>query len=301
MVNVAKIWDTLEGTYGNAWAANWRGIERADVLRSMAELFAGLTDAQVEWALDNLPERAPTLPAFKKLAQSAAEQSPLKDGYEWAWERIPLDGLPRVGQPTMRLVQVPAGTAEMPLHRAPTEPPPPTLAQRARSMAYMAQTWAALGYHENADKARAKCAELVELARDAGENTQTAAALQDEAARGFAASKDTQIAAEMHGLVEPMRPQFDLRALLARSGTPKEEKRDWARIIAAKVERGGQVSDYAVKKARAALDGFEGERWLQNAPRRAEAQAETPAPMPEVENAPSARFDAFTGDEGLPW
>ena len=162
----------------------------------------------------------------------------------------------------------------------------------------MAQTWAALGYHANSDKARAQCAEFVELARDAGEQTPTAAALQDEAARDLAAARARQRAEEMHGLTEPQRPQFDLRALLARRGTKDEHPRDWARIIAAKVERGGKVSDYAVKKARAALDGFEGERWLQNAPRRAEAQAAMLAPMQAAESAPSARFDDA---EGLPW
>lgn len=298
MVNVAKIWDTLEGTYGNAWAANWRGIERADVLQRMAELFAGLTEAQVEWALDNLPERVPSLPAFKKLAQTAPEKAALKEGYEWAWERLPLAGCPRAGHPTHRLVQAPVGTAETPLHRAPTEPPPLTLAQRARSMAYMAQTWAALGYHANADKARAECAELVELARDAGEQTPTAAALQDEAARSFAAAHARQLAEEKRGLTEPQRPQFDLAALLARRGTPKEDKRDWARIIAAKVERGANVGNYAVKKARQALEGYEGERWLQNASQRAQNVPAMPAPMPAAKSAPSARFDDA---EDLPW
>lgn len=301
MVKITDVFSRLAAAYGNEWNAKWRGMDMQAVQAEWAEQLSGLHDWQLAYALRNLPERAPSLVAFRKLALEATGKTRLDDGNEWAWERIPLDGLPRVGQPTMRLVQVPAGTAEMPLHRAPPEPPPLTMAQRARSMAYMAQTWAALGYHENADRARAECAELVELASDAGEQTPTAAALQDEAARSFAAAHERQLAEEMHGLTEPQRPQFDLRALLARRGTKDEHPRDWARIIAAKVERGGQVSDYAVKKARAALDGYEGERWLQNAPRRAEAQAAMPAPMPEAENAPSAQFDAFTGDEGLPW
>lgn len=295
---VESIFARLGALYGNEWAMKWKGCDMRAVHSEWAEQLGVLHDWQIEFALANLPERAPNLIAFKKLAQSATGQTALTDGNEWGWEPIPRDGCTPIGQPTMRLVQVPAGTAKMPLHRAPTETPPLTMAQRARSMAYMAQTWAALGYHANADKARAQCAEFVELARDAGEQTPTAAALQDEAAQDFAAAHARQLAEEKRGLTEPQRPQFDLDALLARRGTKKEEKRDWARIIAAKVERGGQVSDYAVKKARAALDGFEGERWLQNAPRMAEAQAAMHAPMPAAENAPSARFDDA---EGLPW
>ena len=298
---VEGLFGKLEKFYGNEWRMKWKGCNMHDVHSEWAEQLGSLHDWQIDFALANLPERAPNLIAFKKLALSATGKTALTEGNEWGWEPILRAGCAPIGQPTMRLVQVPAGTAKMPLHRAPTETPPLTMAQRARSMAYMAQTWAALGYHANADKARAQCAEFVELARDAGEQTPTAAALQDEAARDFAAARSRQLADEKRGLKEPTRPQFDLDALLARRGTKKEEKRDWARIIAAKVERGGQVSDYAVKKARAALDGFEGERWLQNAPHRAETQAVMPAAMPAVENAPSAQFDAFNGDEALPW
>lgn len=298
IADVERIFNKLANTYGNEWAAKWRGADYGRLQMEWAEQLGSLRDWQIAFALANLPERAPNLIAFKKLAQSATGKTALTDGNEWAWEPIPRDGCATIGQPTMRLVQVPAGTAKIPLHRAPDDDPPLTMAQRARSMAYMAQTWAALGYHENADKARAQCAEFVELARDAGEQTPTAAALQDESERDFAAARARQRAEEMHGMKEPQRLQFDLQALLARRGTKKEEKRDWARIIAAKVERGGQVSDYAVKKARAALDGFEGERWLQNAPRRAESQAAMPAPKPAAENAHSSRFDDA---EGLPW
>ena len=301
IADVERIFNKLANTYGNEWTAKWRGADYGRLQMEWAEQLGVLQEWQVDFALANLPERAPNLIAFKKLALEATGKTRLDDGNEWAWEPIPRDGSAPIGQPTMRLVQVPAGTAKMPLHRAPPETPPLTMAQRARSMAYMAQTWATLGYHENADKARAQCAEFVELARDAGEQTPTATALQDEAARDFAAARARQLADEKRGLVEPARPQFDLDALLARRGTKKEEKRDWARIIAAKVERGGQVSDYAVKKARAALDGFEGERWLQNAPRRAEVPEVMPAQMPSAENAPSARFDAFAGAEDLSW
>lgn len=298
IADVERIFKKLAMAYGNEWTGKWRGADAGRLQMEWSEQLGGLHDWQIEHALANLPERAPNLIAFKKLAQSATGQTALTEGNEWGWEPIPRDGCAPIGQQTMRLVQVPAGTAKIPLHRAPTETPPLTLAQRARSMAYMAQTWAALGYNENADKARAQCAEMVELARDAGESTPTAAALQDEAERDFAAARARQSAEEMHGLKEPQRPQFDLQALLARRGTKKEEKRDWARIIAAKVERGGQVSDYAVKKARAALEGVEGERWLQNAPRGAEAPAVMHAPMPAADNVLSAQFDDA---EVLPW
>ena len=289
IADVERIFNKLAMAYGNEWTSKWRGADYGRLKMEWSEQLGGLHDWQIEHALSNLPERAPNLIAFKKLALSAAGKTALKDGYEWAWERLPLDGCPRTGQPTHRLVQVPAGTAEKPLHGDAPEEKQLTLAQRARSMAYMAQTWAALGYHESADKARVQCAELVELARDAGEETPTAAALQDEAARDFAAARKRQLAQEKQGLTEPQRPQFDLDALLARRGTKNEEKRDWARIIAAKVERSGHASDYAVKKAREALVGYEGERWLQSAPKRAEAAA--------AERAP----DDFPGDEALPW
>ena len=203
MVNVAKIWDTLEGTYGNAWLANWRGFERVDVLLSMAELFAGLADGQVDWALRHLPDRVPSLPAFKKLAESAGAAGEVPEGMEWVWVPLPIKGLPRVGQPTMKPKLMPIGSGYTPLYGLPKEEPPLTNAQRARGAAYMAQTWAALGDDERADKARARCAELVELARDAGENTPTAAALQDEAERDFATARARRIAEETQGMTEP--------------------------------------------------------------------------------------------------
>lgn len=294
IANVEAIFSRLAAVYGNEWLAKWRGANMQTVYGEWAEQLGGLHDWQIDHALRNLPERAPSLVAFRKLALEATGKTSLREGNVWAWEPLPLDGCPRTGQQTHRLVQVPAGTAAIPLHSDAPEEKPLTIAQRAWSMACMAQVWAALGYHESADKARVQCAELVELARDAGEQTPTAAALQDEAARDFAAARQRQLAQEKQGLTEPQRPQFDIDALLARRGTPKEEKRDWARIIAAKVERGGQVSDYAVKKARAALEGYEGERWLQNAPRRAEAA--TPAQMPAHVSA--AQFDDV---EALPW
>lgn len=298
MVDTAKIWNALAGAYGNNWLAMWRGMERATVEQNMAELFAGLQDWQVDYALQHLPDRTPSLPAFRKLAESAPAGGGLEDGMEWVWVPLPLDGAPAIGQPTMKPRKLPIGSGYQPLYgERQKDEKPLTLAQRARSMAYMAQTWAALGYTENADKARAQCAELVELARDAGEQTPTAAALQDEAERDFAAARARQRAEEMHGLTEPQRPQFDLAALLARRGTKDEHPRDWARIIAAKVERGGQVSDYAVKKARDALKDYEGERWLQSRARPQTVLA-TPAPMRAAESVPSARFDDA---EVLPW
>ena len=297
IADIERIFNKLAMAYGNEWTAKWRGADYGRLQMEWSEQLGGLHDWQIEHAIANLPERAPNLIAFKKLAQSATGQTALRDGNEWGWEPVQRDGCAPIGQPTMRLVQVPAGTAKIPLHRAPDDAPPLTMSQRARSMAYMAQTWAALGYHANEDKARAQCAELVELARDAGESTQTAAALQDEAAQDFAAARQRQRAEEMHGLKEPQRPQFDLRALLARRGTKKEEKRDWARIIAAKVERGGLVSDYAVKKARAALDGVEGERWLQS---RAKPQMAMAEPT-QAATAEPASYGYESDAEDLPW
>ena len=294
---VEGLFGKLEKFYGNEWRMKWKGCNMHDVHSEWAEQLGSLHNWQIDFALANLPERAPNLIAFKKLALSATGKSDLQEGNEWAWKPIPMKTAPRIGQKTVERVQQPKGGQYRPLHGdAPTEQPL-TLSQRARSMAYMAQTWAALGYTENADKAQAQCAEFVELARDAGESTPTAAALQDEAERDFAAARARQRAEELHGLTEPQRPQFDLAALLARRGTKDEHPRDWARIIAAKVERGGQVSDYAVKKAREALKDYEGERWLQS---RAKPQTvlATLAPMQAAENAPGAQFD---GAEDLPW
>lgn len=301
IADVERIFNKLAMAYGNEWTAKWRGADYGRLQMEWAEQLGGLHDWQIDFVLANLPERAPNLVAFKKLALSATGKGNLEDGEEWAWKPLSLKGAPLAGQPTMELVKQQKGGEYSPLHGDVPAEQPLTLAQRARSTAYMAQTWEALGYRENADKARAQCAEIVELARDAGEQTPTAAALQDEAARDFAAARQRQRAEEMHGLVEPQRPQFDLDALLARRGTKKEEKRDWARIIAAQVERGGQVSDYAVKKAREALNGHEGERWLQNARSKAAICAGKGCAMPARENVPSARFDAFTGAEDLPW
>ena len=100
----------------------------------------------------------------------------------------------------------------------------------------------------------------------------------------------------MHGLTEPQRPQFDLAALLARRGTKDEHPRDWARIIAAKVERGGQVSDYAVKKARDALKDYEGERWLQS-----RAKPQTVLQQPATPAAEPASYGYESDAEDLPW
>lgn len=137
-----------------------------------------------------------------------------------------------------------------------------TYAQQARVAAYMARIAEINADDAGADAYRVKCAELVELARDAGERclsvTEFRQLVLDETAEAhhaITAYNITYRGWKPETLREPSRPRFDLRELQARIGTKDEKPRDWARMILARAERGSlNVTEFAVKKAAEALE-----------------------------------------------
>lgn len=207
---IAALFKHLYLFYGAEWGAKWADASSSEVAQAWAVGLGDLRDWQIAFALEHLPKYPPSLPVFREIA----EEAPRPD----------------------RFVSLP------PPRRA-------TYGQRARVQAYMARIWGAMGLPAKADEAKAKCAELVELARDAGEETLTASELIERAEREGEQARAERIDGIMRGLRDGDGYQYNLRALLERQGTPQEQRYDWARIIAARVERGAKVSEFARRKA----------------------------------------------------
>lgn len=170
-----------------------------------------------------------------------------------------------------------------------------TYAQRARIAAYMAHFAEVLGDEERADAKRVECAELVEKARDAGEECRSASELAQLVLDETAEARRERIAREIRQrwtkpetLREVPGLRFDLRALQARIGTKAEQPRDWARLVMARAERGGNVSEYAYRKAMQALEAI-GETPSNAAPRdRGTSRIAPISPFPMNETAQEA-------------
>lgn len=207
---IAALFKHLYLFYGAEWGAKWADASSSEVAQAWAVGLGDLREWQIAFALEHLPKYPPSLPVFRELA----EEAPRPDRF--------------ASLPPPRRV---------------------TYGQRARVQAYMARIWGTMGLPAKADEAKAKCAELVELARDAGEETLTASELIERAEREAEQARAERIDGIMRGLRDGKGFQHDLRALLERQGTPQEQRYDWARIIAARVERGDKVSEFARRKA----------------------------------------------------
>ena len=262
---VERIFTRLMFAYGKEWSGKWAGMSMDDVKSEWAAQLGGCEEWQIAWVLDNLPDRAPTLPVFQKLAQAA----PLPAGRQLEWE--------------------------------PEEPPPepPNAAQRARIHALCAATFRRIGMNRQADESAYSAAVAAEQARDAGLDVPADLMAQVEAE--IAQAREKRIAQTLAECPRKEgRFQFNLDALLRRQGTEDEQSRDWARIVAAKFERGCAVGEFAKRKAREALAGREREDWLNAPPPPAPsvgANNHSPATVAPAPAAQDEWFDAWAAEE----
>ena len=227
---VQEIFKQLYMRYGADWSRHWAGMDASEMARAWGQELAGLQQHEVEHALQHLPDYPPNAPTFRRIASEA----PRPDRFA---------ALPRYAQSRK------------------------SYTQQARVAAYMARIAEIHADDAGADEYRARRAELVELARDAGERCPSVTELQQLVADEVADARRERIARDIRRgrmkpetLHTPSRPSFDLGALQARIGTKDEKPRDWARMILARAERGStNVTAGAIVLATAALESA-GER-----------------------------------------
>ena len=220
---VQEIFRKLYMRYGADWSGKWQGLDVEDMAKEWADVLCDLHDWQVAFAFEHLPDYPPNVQTFKRIA----EEAPRPD----------------------RFAALPA-----PHERK-------TYAQLARIAAYMAHIAEVQGDDALADARRVECAQLVEKAHDAGEECRSASELAQLVLDETAEARRERIAREIEKrwtkpetLREVPGLRFDLRAIKARIGTKSEQPRDWARLVMARAERGGNVSEYAYRKAQQALE-----------------------------------------------
>ena len=222
---VQEIFKQLYMRYGADWSRHWAGMDASEMAKAWGQELAGLQRHEVEHALQHLPDYPPNAPTFRRIACEA----PRPDRFA---------ALPRYAQSRK------------------------TYSQQARVAAYMARIAEIHEDDAGADAYRVKCAELVEMARDAGERCLSVTELQQlvldetaEAHHSITAYNITYRGWRPETLRTPSRPRFDLGELQARIGTKDEKPRDWARMILARAESGSpNVTEFAVKKAAEALE-----------------------------------------------
>lgn len=254
---VQEIFRKLYMRYGADWSGKWQGLDVEDMAEEWAEVLGDLHDWQVAFAFEHLPDYPPNVQTFKRIA----EEAPRPD----------------------RFAALPA-----PHERK-------TYAQQARIAAYMAHIAEVQGDDEAADAHRVECAYLVEKARDAGEECRNVGELQQLVKDETEQARRERIAREIRNrrikpetLREVPGLRFDLRAIKARIGTKAEQPRDWARLVMARAERGGNVSENAYRKAMQALDAI-GETPSNAAPRdRGTSRIAPISPFPLHETAQEA-------------
>lgn len=220
---VQEIFRKLYMRYGADWSGKWQGLDVDDMAQEWAQGLGDLAEHEVAHALEHLPDYPPNMPTFRRIAKEA----PRPDRF----------AAPQVAQERK------------------------TYAQLARVAAYMAHIAEVQGDDEAADAHRVECAQLVEKAHDAGEECRSVSELQKlvldetEEARREQMARDIRLKRiKPETLREVPGLRFDLRAIKARIGTKDEKKHDWARMILARAERGGNVSSYAYRKAQQALE-----------------------------------------------
>ena len=133
---VERMWERLGFTYGQDWNRRWVGMNVDAVKREWASQLGRLDSRQIAWALDNLPDRAPTLPVFRRLA----EQAPTPPERQVGWTPKDAD------------------------HQ------PPNAAQLARIHALCATAFKRVGEHRKAQESAYKASVAAEQARDAGQH-----------------------------------------------------------------------------------------------------------------------------------
>ena len=213
---------------------------------------------------------------------------------EWVWVPLPLNGAPTTGQPTHKAELRRIGSGYRPLYGDAPQQEPLTYGQQATGQAYLARMWRVFGNDARADACRVRCAELVEFARENGEHTQTAGELIAQAENDGEAARRRNIERQLQGFTDGGGYRYNLRDLVERQGTDKEKNRDWARIILAKAERGGNVTSAARSIAERAVHGYDEplpEGWQHP------LHALKSAPYIAQPNTPTA-YDAT---EELPW
>lgn len=226
---VQEIFRKLYMRYGADWSGKWQGLDVEDMAHEWAQGLGDLAPHEVAHALEHLPDYPPNMPTFRRIALEA----PRPD----------------------RFAALPA-----PQERK-------TYAQLARVAAYKARMAELRGDEAKADAYRVECAELVEKARDAGEECRSVGELQQlvkdetEQARRERIARDIRLKRiKPETLREVPGLRFDLRAIQARLGTKDEKPRDWARLVMARAERGGNVGEFAYRKAQQALQEADA-RW----------------------------------------
>lgn len=73
---VDRLFDRLATNYGREWSSKWDGMEVGKVKAAWADELSPWSNREhglpaIAWALENLPPRAPGLPAFKELLRQA--------------------------------------------------------------------------------------------------------------------------------------------------------------------------------------------------------------------------------------
>jgi hypothetical protein len=219
---VQEIFRRLYLRYGADWSRHWAGLPESDMAQEWAQGLGDLAPHEVAHALEHLPDYPPNLPTFRRIALEA----PRSD----------------------RFASLPA-------------PERKTFAQLARIAAYKARLAELRGDDAKEDAYRVECAQLVEKARDAGEECRSAGGLQQLVLDETAEARRERIARDIRlkritpeTLREVPGLRFDIRAIKARIGTKAEKKYDWARMILASAERGGNVNSYEYRKAQQALE-----------------------------------------------
>ena len=219
---VQEIFRKLYMRYGADWSGKWQGLDVDDMAQEWAQGLGDLAPHEVAHALEHLPDYPPNLPTFRRIALEA----PRPD----------------------RFAALPA-------------PERKTFAQLARIAAYKARLAELRGDDAKADAHRVECAQLVEKARDAGEECRSVGELQQLVLDETAEARRERIARDIR--LKRIKPEtlrevpglrFGLRAIQARIGTKAEKPRDWARLVMARAERGGNVSEYTYRKAQQALE-----------------------------------------------
>lgn len=219
---VQEIFRRLYLRYGADWSRHWAGLPESDMAQEWAHGLGDLAPHEVAHALEHLPDYPPNLPTFRRIALEAPRHD--------------------------RFAALPA-------------PERKTFAQLARIAAYKARLAELRGDDDRADAHRVECAELVEKAHDAGEECRSVGELQQLVLDETAEARRERIARDIRQkrikpetLREVPGLRFDLRAIKERNGTRSEKKHDWARLVLARAERGGNVSEFVYRKAMAALE-----------------------------------------------
>jgi hypothetical protein len=77
---VDKIFEKLAVVYGRDFLGRWEGLDLNDVKSDWAHELSGLFrhPSAIAHALANLPDRAPTVVEFRKIARSAPDEKPLE-------------------------------------------------------------------------------------------------------------------------------------------------------------------------------------------------------------------------------